>query len=255
MILLGPERTSAIVETLRAQFGAALSPRVEAMVRGCEAGAPPALSGSRGVKHLFLPELPTRAWWDPAAFAWTRTLEAATEDILAEAQAADQDLAYYLDDDDRAAAPGRDADGLTHPAFGWRGVIFRRAGRWNRALCQRYPRTISAITAAPLAAGDVMLSVMAPSSKIVPHTGLTNLDLTCHLALDIPPGCGIEVGDETRTWQRGKTLVFDDTFRHWAWNPSDRPRLVLLFDFWHPGLAAEEIAQLKQALALTFKAT
>ena len=51
MILLGPERTSAIVETLRAQFGAALSPRVEAMVRGCETGAPPALSGSRGVRY------------------------------------------------------------------------------------------------------------------------------------------------------------------------------------------------------------
>lgn len=254
MLQLTADRTHTIVDTLRARFGDALSPRIEAMTRHCATGDKPALPPVRGVKHLYLPQLDTRPWYDPSAFSWIGDLEAAGDAIADEyRQAAGDDLAYYLADEDRASAPPPGEDGLTHPAFGWRGVIFRRAGIWDRALCQRYPATISALRTVPLAAGDVMLSVLAPRSKIVPHTGLTNLDLTCHLGLDIPPDCGIEVGGDARGWERGKCLVFDDTFRHWAWNRSDRPRLVLLFDFWHPDLDRDEIAQLKQALPLIFR--
>lgn len=251
MLQLPAERTTSIVETLHTRFGDALSPRVLAMTRWCATGERPPLPAIRGVKHLYLPALDTRPWYEPSRFPWIADVETAADAILDEYRAGD--LAYYLTDDERAQAPAVGDDGLAHPAFGWRGVIFRRAGIWNRELCKRYPATLNALRTVPLAAGDVMLSVLAPHSKIVPHTGLTNLDLTCHLGLDIPDDCGIEVGGETRTWQRGKCLVFDDTFRHWAWNRSSRPRLVLLFDFWHPDLDPDEVAQLKQALPLIFR--
>ncbi len=31
-------------------------------------------------------------------------------------------------------------------------------------------------------------------------------------------------------------VMFDDTIRHEAWNRSDRLRVVLIFDVWHPML-------------------
>jgi aspartyl/asparaginyl beta-hydroxylase (cupin superfamily) len=34
--------------------------------------------------------------------------------------------------------------------------------------------------------------------------------------------------------------VFDDTIEHEAWNLSDTPRAVLIFDIWNPLLSAAE---------------
>jgi beta-hydroxylase len=34
-----------------------------------------------------------------------------------------------------------------------------------------------------------------------------------------------------RRWEEGKTLIFDDTYDHEAWNDSSEPRVVLFVDF------------------------
>ena len=34
--------------------------------------------------------------------------------------------------------------------------------------------------------------------------------------------------------------MFDDTIEHEAWNDSDKLRVVLLFDIWHPDLSEAE---------------
>jgi aspartyl/asparaginyl beta-hydroxylase (cupin superfamily) len=36
--------------------------------------------------------------------------------------------------------------------------------------------------------------------------------------------------------------VFDDTIEHEAWNDSDAPRAILMFDIWHPHLTGPERA-------------
>jgi aspartyl/asparaginyl beta-hydroxylase (cupin superfamily) len=64
--------------------------------------------------------------------------------------------------------------------------------------------------------------------------------LLVHLPLIIPPGCGFRVGAEVREWIPGKALVFDDTMEHEAWNDSDVPRAVMIFDIWNPSLSAAE---------------
>jgi aspartyl/asparaginyl beta-hydroxylase (cupin superfamily) len=48
------------------------------------------------------------------------------------------------------------------------------------------------------------------------------------------------VGNETRPWVPGKAWVFDDTIEHEAWNGSDKIRVVLIFDIWHPHLTVAE---------------
>jgi len=46
----------------------------------------------------------------------------------------------------------------------------------------------------------------------------------------------MRVGDETRTVQEGKCVVFDDSWEHEAWNDGDGTRVVLILDVWHPDL-------------------
>jgi aspartate beta-hydroxylase len=82
--------------------------------------------------------------------------------------------------------------------------------------------------------------VLAPKTRIPAHTGVTNTRFIAHLALAVPPGCGFRVGAETREWREGRAWVFDDTFEHEAWNESEVPRIVLIFDVWNSFLTPAE---------------
>lgn len=103
----------------------------------------------------------------------------------------------------------------------------------NCALC---PETTKLIEKIPnlMTAG---FSSLAPGTHISPHTGYPEGVLRGHLGLVIPNDdpeiLALRCGDEIRTWQPGKWLVFDDTLEHEAWNHSDRTRVVMLLDF-HP---------------------
>jgi len=88
---------------------------------------------------------------------------------------------------------------------------------------------------------------VTPVSRI--HIGVTVntqprpsrvIDPRTKLPLIVPPDCGFRVGGETREWIPGKAWVFDDTIEHEAWNRSDSPRAVLIFDIWNPLLTAAE---------------
>ena len=92
-------------------------------------------------------------------------------------------------------------------------------------------------------------SFMAPETHILPHTGYSKMVLRCHLPLIVPESekCAIRVGDETHHWEEGKLVIFDDSFEHEAWNKSDKPRVVLMFDIPNPnwGYSADEISAYK----------
>ncbi len=74
-------------------------------------------------------------------------------------------------------------------------------------------------------------SILQPGTHIVPHEGYTNEVLRCHLGLVVPKGCEMRVGNETRTWEEGECLVFDDTIEHEVWHCGETPRAILLLDF------------------------
>jgi aspartyl/asparaginyl beta-hydroxylase (cupin superfamily) len=84
-------------------------------------------------------------------------------------------------------------------------------------------------------------------THIPPHTGVTNTRLTVHLPLIVPPGCRFRVGGEIREWQTGTAWVFDDTIEHEAWNDSDAPRAILIFDIWNPQLTEVERDLVREA--------
>ena len=89
-------------------------------------------------------------------------------------------------------------------------------------------------------APSILFSRLAPGARIPPHHGVMNARLICHLPLIVPPGCGFRVGGETREWNEGELLVFDDTVEHEAWNDSSSDRIILIFDVWRPEITIEE---------------
>ena len=87
--------------------------------------------------------------------------------------------------------------------------------------------------------GSAYFSLLQPKTHLKAHCGPTNLRLRMHFGLFVPKGCRIRVHDETRAWNEGECLLFDDSFEHEVWNDSDEPRLVLIIDVWHPDLKTD----------------
>jgi ornithine lipid ester-linked acyl 2-hydroxylase len=88
-----------------------------------------------------------------------------------------------------------------------------------------------------LAANPMVISasvnILKANSKIKVHRGDTNAIFRCHLGLVIPseiPECGFSVGDEHRSWKTGELLIFNDASEHYAWNNTDKDRIIFLFD-------------------------
>jgi aspartyl/asparaginyl beta-hydroxylase (cupin superfamily) len=118
-------------------------------------------------------------------------------------------------------------------------------GRRIDANAEHCPRTMALLQelgqpAIDGACPNAMFSLLAPETAIPPHVGVNNSRLVCHLPLIVPDGCWFRVGAETRDWRPGEAFVFDDTIEHEALNPSDRLRVVFIFDIWHPDLSDVE---------------
>ena len=80
--------------------------------------------------------------------------------------------------------------------------------------------------------GVAGFSTLGPHTRIRPHQGFPGDFLRCHLGLRVPAGdCGLAVAGETRRWEEGRVIVFDDRVPHDAWNETDAERVVLLVDF------------------------
>lgn len=185
------------------------------------------------------PGLASRPWHDPDAFPWCADLERHFEQIRAE-------LMTVLDNEE-AWPLVRGQHGLTRGDGEWREIVMLGEGsELGRRLCPTTAKVLDGIPAAKHladssgACGNAMFSKLTPGARLHPHCGPTNTRLTCHFGIEVPPGCGMRVGSETRQWRAGECLVFDDSWEHEVWNGGSRSRVVLLVNFWHPDLPREQ---------------
>lgn len=95
-----------------------------------------------------------------------------------------------------------------------------------------------------------LYSLLRPGTHIKPHNGMLNTRLICHLPLITNQACALRVGNETRGWEQGKLLIFDDSIEHEAWNRGDATRIILLFEIWRLEISADE----RRALTAVFGA-
>jgi aspartyl/asparaginyl beta-hydroxylase (cupin superfamily) len=129
----------------------------------------------------------------------------------------------------------------------WTAIHLLQNGEQVEANARHCPRTMAAIAKLPQpqvpgASPNAMFSLLAPRTRIPPHTGVANTRLVCHLPLIVPPSCGFRCGETIVEWKLGEAFVFDDTIEHEAWNDSDELRVVLIVDLWPPALTAAERA-------------
>lgn len=195
---------------------------------------------------LYYPYLAQRQFYEREEFDWVPALEAATSNIRDELVAAldDADFRPYIENDpDR---PHRDFHGLNENRD-WTALYLWRNAEVVEENARRFPKTMAALEKVPLSAigsqtPAVLFSRLEPGAHIPPHSGMLNCRLICHLPIIVPPGCWLRVGNETREWDEGKLLIFDDSIEHEAKNPSGEVRIILLFDVWRPELKKEERA-------------
>lgn len=134
----------------------------------------------------------------------------------------------------------------------WRIFPLIELGKRNDENCGKCPVTASIIErhgAARSISSAAYFSILAPKTHVAAHRGPTNMRLRCHLGIDVPQACRLKVGDTVLNWRNGECLVFDDSYLHEVWNDSDKRRVVLVVDMWHPDLAPSEI-QLLEGLQL-----
>ena len=90
--------------------------------------------------------------------------------------------------------------------------------------------------------GMVCFSSLMPGTTILPHTGPSNMRLTCHLGLIGCNNVKLTVGSEFAYYQEGKCLVFDDSFVHQVQHRGQERRITLMLDIWHPSMSPLEIS-------------
>ena len=193
--------------------------------------------------RFYYPGLPNIEFFPRQQFPWLDVVEAATDAMLGELEAVLADTETFTPYMRQIPNGPRSRDPLVE-SLDWSTCPILKGGM-DTPVTAQCPLTLAALADAPLpripaSSPDVLFSQLRPGAHILPHTGATNTRLICHLPLIAPADSQFRVGNETRSWEKGKAWVFDDTIDHEAWNNSLQNRVILMFDIWRPELDEEE---------------
>ncbi|KAM9551077.1 aspartyl/asparaginyl beta-hydroxylase-like isoform 5-T5 [Salvelinus alpinus] len=178
--------------------------------------------------------LKAQPWWTPKDTGYmdlVKTLERNWRIIRDEAQSVmDKTTGLFVPEEENLREKGE-----------WGQFTLWQQGKKAGESCRSVPKTCGLLERFPEAIGckrgQIKFSVMQPGTHVWPHTGPTNCRLRMHLGLVIPKtGCKIRCTNDTRAWEEGKVLIFDDSFEHEVWQDADSYRLIFIVDVWHPEL-------------------
>lgn len=208
-------------------------------------------NGDQHGQQFLFPDLAAKPVYEVQQFPWALNLEKNFNKVLNDYTSCIEKGSgskLYLAEDEPDYTGYLENDKLFAPNKRWKAVFICRDGvfdKRNKRLCAN---TLNLVKAARIGGGDIMFSILQKKTEIVPHYGLNNLHLTCHLGISVNKLSYLKVNSQKHRWSTGKCLIFDDTFLHSAANNSSKDRVIFLFDFWHPDLSATEIKVLKQIL-------
>ncbi|XP_035611647.1 aspartyl/asparaginyl beta-hydroxylase isoform X9 [Oncorhynchus keta] len=178
--------------------------------------------------------LKAQPWWTPKDTGYMdliKTLERNWRTIRDEALSVmDKTTGLFVPEEENLREKGE-----------WGQFTLWQQGKKAGESCHSVPKTCGLLERYPEATGckrgQIKFSVMQPGTHVWPHTGPTNCRLRMHLGLVIPKtGCKIRCTNDTRAWEEGKVLIFDDSFEHEVWQDADSYRLIFIVDVWHPEL-------------------
>jgi beta-hydroxylase len=114
----------------------------------------------------------------------------------------------------------------------WKTYFFFGYGFRSDSNCAQCPETTRLLEHVP-GMTTAFFSILSPGKRIPEHRGPYKGVIRYHLGLLVPEpreACGIKVGGQVAHWEEGKSLVFDDSYEHEAWNDTDGVRVVLFMD-------------------------
>ena len=171
------------------------------------------------------------AFFDPEQFPWTKELEANWMVIRQELEQVLRDVDKLPNFQDISKRQYRIAnDNL------WKTYFFYAFGFKATNNCAKCPQTTRLLEKIP-GMKVAFFSILAPGKHIPEHRGKHKGIIRYHLGLMVPEpksACRIRIADEVAYWEEGKSLMFDDTFYHEAWNETDDYRVVLFLDIARP---------------------
>lgn len=203
--------------------------------------------------HFFLIEQdnydgPEPHFFNPVEYDWVHTLENNWHIIRDE-------MTPIISGCERIELSSSNPPYLSDPQA-WKNIYFYNFLWKDHENCEKYPHTHALLRSIP----DLTFAeftVLEPHSQIMPHIGETNTTIRGHVGIVIPgrlPDAGLRVGDEERSWEEGKVVLFSDAHRHTVWNRTDGRRFVLVFDVMRPEFAPRKLWMCAQSLsALTIK--
>jgi aspartyl/asparaginyl beta-hydroxylase (cupin superfamily) len=94
---------------------------------------------------------------------------------------------------------------------------------------------------------SAFFSCFAPGMKLALHVNDDPYMYRSHLGVIVPEGdVAFKVCDEVVKWAEGSILAFDPTNPHTAWNLTDKPRIVLIVDFFKPELDRQRAVDMER---------
>ncbi len=174
------------------------------------------LINKTGYKGLYPP------FYNPAEFSWVKEVEKYGTEIAME-------LAVYGHFNAMNAPHVKGENG-------WKGLYLINFSWRKHATCKQFPNTMKALQAVPHLT-FAAFSLLEPGSSLEPHWGDTNTVIRCAMGIEVPesaPVCALKVGNEVKSWEEGKLIMFSECHLHSAWNYSNKRRIVFSFDTLRP---------------------
>lgn len=119
---------------------------------------------------------------------------------------------------------------------GWRTINLLSFMLMYPGAIKKLPKTWEILRNIPDMVG-VTMAVLKPHTRIKAHFGDSNAIVRTHLGLVIPgkyPELGLRNGSQEKCWEEGKTFAITIAHRHYAWNNTDRKRIILMVDTINP---------------------
>jgi ornithine lipid ester-linked acyl 2-hydroxylase len=174
----------------------------------------------------------TTPFFENDLFPWVPTLEGAAEDIIAEYKQMERAIEripaiHELSPEQKFISKDDN----------WKFFVLKTYDGTSSTLATELcPKTMHALNGIP-GVRVAFFSILEPGKKLPAHRGPYAGILRCHLGVQIPEErtkCRIRVDEEWRHWEKGKVLVFDDSYEHEVDNATNERRVVLFIDFVRP---------------------
>jgi len=175
----------------------------------------------------FDPYLPSKPWHDTGKFPFVAPLEENFRTVR------DEVLANIIKNEIQFSEEITNIPTIDND--NWKMLYLKHSDSANYSSYARYfyPNSTAVLRNCGVDFIEVKFSKILPGTHIRPHTGPSNDRLRGHLTLVHSGGASIRVGEEWRTWEEGKVLIFDSSWEHEVYHRGPDPRIVLIFDFWN----------------------